>query len=64
MQRITVGRYKDDDTASEYAGWLEGVRDDGTSWIMWLDGEGNPTVFWPRRAEDGGVVGEPITLTG
>ena len=64
MQRITVGRYKDDDTKTEYAGWLEGVRDDGTEWILWLDGDGNPTAFWPQRDTDGGVIGEPVSLTG
>lgn len=71
MQRITIGRYKPTrtlatvdlgdhgataiDVADIYDGWVEGVRDDGTSWIMWLDANGNPTVFYGKRDEDGGV---------
>lgn len=46
-----------------YDGWIEGVRDDGTTWIMWLDAKGNPTTFYPRREQDGGVIGNPVDLT-
>lgn len=77
MQRITIGRYKPYDlpvnvncgdqtvvvdAASIYDGWVSGVRDDGTSWIMWLDSKGNPEVFYPNRDETGAVDGEPIQL--
>ena len=27
-----------------------------------LDKDGNPSVYWPHRAEDGGVLGEPVQL--
>lgn len=74
MQNITIGRYKphgrtldvgDDavDVADHFDGWIEGVRDDGTSWIMWLDATGNPIVFFPQREEDGAVVGDPIDIS-
>lgn len=51
------------DIADLYDGWIEGVRDDGSRWIMWLDAKGNPTVFYPRRDEDGGIACESIDLT-
>lgn len=69
MQRITIGRYKapSDElpegvhAASEFHdGWIEGIRDDGTSWIMWLDANGNPEVFYANRDEDGGVDDESM----
>lgn len=78
MQRITIGRYKPSslpvnvdlqngektviDAASLYDGWVSGVRDDGTSWIMWIDAHGSPEVFYPIRDEDGGVVGHGVEL--
>ncbi|WP_280393075.1 hypothetical protein [Nocardia wallacei] len=45
-----------------HAGWIEGTRDDGSTWIMFLDGEGGPLVFWGHRDEDGGVIGDGILL--
>ena len=52
------------DVSAYFDGWIEGTRDDGSTWIMWLDASGNPTVYYGRRAADGGVEGEPIDLTG
>lgn len=77
MQNITIGRYKPwptplppnvEDTADHFDGWIEGVRDDGSTWIMFLDAHGSPQVFWAdREPEDGdypgGVVGDPIDLS-
>lgn len=72
MQNITIGRYKPSgrelpegvhDVCESYDGWIEGVRDDGSSWIMWLDAHGNPESFSARRDETGAVIGEPIDLT-
>ena len=75
MQRITIGRYghvpadipRPADPAfapaqDMYAGWIEGTRNDGTDWVLFLDKDGNPSVYWPHRAEDGGVLGEPVQL--
>lgn len=76
MQRITIGRYgtipadvaRPADPAltpaqDMYDGWVEGVRDDGTSWIMFLDKGGSPECFWGDREESGAVNGEPIDLS-
>ena len=76
MQRITIGRYKSDDNnldlgvgtiavpvSAIFDGWVEGIRDDGSSWIMWIDATGNPLVFYGGREDDGGVVGEPVVLS-
>ncbi len=76
MKKITIGRYgevpeallkKRPDLRDSYvdiagAGWIEGERDDGTSWIMFLETDGSPVVFWGRRDEDGGVIGDGILL--
>ncbi|WP_052372578.1 hypothetical protein [Nocardia otitidiscaviarum] len=76
MQNITIGRYQTDDfthlhtedgtpaeeIAAHFAGWIEGVRDDGSTWIMYLDAHGNPETFWGRREDTGAVIGDPIIL--
>lgn len=61
MQRVCVERYPNPDDIG-YAGLIEGVREDGTGWIMWLDDHGSPQVFYGARNEDGGVLGDPIIL--
>jgi hypothetical protein len=63
MQNITVGRYDHESITKDYAGWIEGCRSDGSSWILWLDGEGSPAEFWGRREDSGAVIGEPVLLT-
>lgn len=30
------------DVSAHFDGWIEGVRDDGSTWIMWLDATGKP----------------------
>ena len=74
MQNITIGRYtpaeKSDltvpegsvDVADLYAGWIEGTRADGSTWILWLDANGSPDVFWAQRDAGGGVIGDPVIL--
>lgn len=76
MQNITIGRYQSGDfahlqtedgtpadtIAAHFAGWIEGVRDDGTTWIMYLDAAGSPEIYWARRDSDGGVIGDGIPL--
>ena len=75
MQNITIGRYDSQsgivhrDESGEithieqnYAGWIEGVRDDGSTWIMWLDAAGSPEIYWARREPSGGVIGDGIPL--
>jgi hypothetical protein len=77
MQNITIGRYQPGDfshlqtedgtpaeeIAAQFAGWIEGVRDDGSTWIMYLDAHGSPETFWSRREADGAVIGDPVDLT-
>jgi hypothetical protein len=63
MQNITIGRYSEAEGIEKaFAGWIEGVRDDGTSWIMYLDAEGNPETFWAQRESDGAVIGDAMIL--
>lgn len=62
MKRITIERYDNPDELG-YSGLVEGTRDDGSTWIMWLDAAGSPEVFWGRRDELGGVEGEAVMLT-
>lgn len=63
MQNITIGRYEEP-TVSEsgYAAWIEGIREDGSTWIMWLDSAGSPVLLWGQRDEGGGVEGDAIIL--
>lgn len=78
MKRVSIERYNtaledvplsdglDPDRVSLvqdwYSGLIEGERDDGSTWIMFLDQNGSPQLFWGLRDEDGGVVGDPIRL--
>jgi hypothetical protein len=75
VQNITIGRYTERErrirrdepgdiqsVEQSYAGWIEGVRDDGSTWIMWLDAAGSPEIYWGRRDPDGGVIGDGIPL--
>ena len=59
MSNINIGRYHDNDS---WSGWIEGTREDGTSWITYLDANGAPALHWPQRDADGSVVGEPVLL--
>ena len=50
------------DDGNPYSGWIEGVTDDDKSWILYIDKQGRPEIFWPERDEDGGVIGRGIGL--
>lgn len=76
MQNITIGRYSDNEGVVHrdatgaieriekvYDGWIEGTRNDGSTWIMYLDAKGSPECFWARRDSGGGVIGDAIVLT-
>ena len=54
-----------------YSAVVEGVRDDGSGWVMFIDADGCPELFWSERGPDrvvdgavvgGGVIGDPIVL--
>ncbi|MDO3335138.1 hypothetical protein [Mycobacteroides abscessus] len=61
MQRIEIGRYPV--PAQGWSGYVEGTRDDGSTWIMFLDSEGSPAQFYSRREGSGAVIGDPVALT-
>lgn len=79
MNNITIGRYKASEhldipgvagvpgisinVAAMFDGWIEGTRDDGSTWIMWLDALGNPLVYFGNREVDGAAIGEGVDLT-
>ena len=66
MKRITVGRYDRSHPHPPatpdplgYSAWIEGVRDDDSTWILFIDNNGNPSSYWPVREGDGAVVDDP-----
>jgi hypothetical protein len=61
MRRITIERNKNAEEL-QCAGNISGETDDGRRWIMFLDVDGVPEIFWPDRDEDGGVRGDPKVL--
>lgn len=63
MQNITIGRYEHESIAREYAGWIEGIRNDGSTWIIWLDESGSPTQYFAHRDVGGGIKGEAVALS-
>lgn len=44
-----------------YAGWIE---DEARTWIVYFDSADRPVLLWRKRDVDGGVMGEPISLSG
>ncbi|MGI5216280.1 hypothetical protein [Nocardia sp. CA-290969] len=68
---LTATRIHHDDAGHEvsretfpaHAGWIEGIRDDGTRWVMYMDAAGSPEMFWPGREPDGAVIGHGIDLS-
>ena len=56
---IRYGRYDEQRLGHEFTGWIEDV---AGSWIIFLGPHGAPALYWPRRDEGGGVIGEPIRL--
>ncbi|WP_306365332.1 hypothetical protein [Nocardia sp. CC227C] len=63
MRNINIERYEHSSITKDWSGLIEGIRDDGTSWILFLNADGSPELFWGRRDEGGGVIGEPTVLT-
>ena len=61
FRRINIERY-DNPEQIGYSALIEGVRDDGTGWIMWLDNNGSPSVYFARRDETGAVISEGVDL--
>lgn len=57
MSNIQIERYADPKS------WAGCIYDDAESWIIFLDADGRPKLFWGERDEKGGVIGEPIILS-
>jgi hypothetical protein len=63
MKRIILERHKNPEEIGS-AGLIEGETDAGDRWILFLDAEGKPEVYWPQREpEIGAVIGESIILS-
>ena len=59
MSNLTIGRYDHESITEHFAGYIEPA---DKSWIIYLDADGKPALYWPERDADGGVVGEPVEL--
>lgn len=59
MSTITIGRYDHESITQDYAGYIEPA---DRSWIIYLDADGKPSVYYPERENNGAVVGDGITL--
>jgi hypothetical protein len=59
MQNLTVGRYIEPAIKTTYQGWIE---PEDRSWIIFLDAEGQPVMYWRERGDDGSVIGDPVIL--
>jgi hypothetical protein len=59
MQNLTVGRYIEPSVMTSYKGWIE---PEDRSWIIFLDAEGMPVMYWRERGDDGSVIGDPVVL--
>jgi hypothetical protein len=60
MRSILIGHYEDN---PNFSGWVEGTRNDGTRWIMYLDETGSPVEYFGYRDESGAILGDPIDLS-
>jgi hypothetical protein len=59
MSTLTIGRYEHESITKDYAGYIEPA---DKSWIIYLDADGKPSVYYPEREADGAVIGDGITL--
>ncbi|MET8430135.1 hypothetical protein [Nocardia sp. NPDC004860] len=62
MKNIRIERYEHPSTTCDWSGLIEGERADGSRWILFLDENGSPDLYWSHRHLNGGVLGDPITL--
>ena len=68
MQNITIERYpaehaKDLVTGKGFGGHISGTDDTGRGWIMWLDENGRPIVYFGNREPSGAVLEPRVFLT-
>ncbi|MFE3052346.1 hypothetical protein [Nocardia sp. NPDC059239] len=62
MKNIRVERYAHPSITSDWSGLIEGERSDGSRWILFLDENGSPELFWAQREDNGATIGDPIQL--
>lgn len=55
MANIKIGRYAHPSISDEWSGWGE---PEDRSWIIWLNADGKPALYYPERDSGGGVIGE------
>lgn len=65
MRNIEIGRYgaaeaKDLRTGKGFTGWISGEDNEGTGWIMWLDENGRPVVYFGNRGPSGTVSNDSL----
>lgn len=58
MANLKIERY-DGDVSEDYSGLIE---PDDRSWVIYLDNDGKPALYWSERDEHGAVVGDPVHL--
>lgn len=61
MGNVKIGRYEHESVTKEFAGYIE---PDDRSWIIWLDANGKPALYYSERDASGGVTGLGIRLDG
>lgn len=59
MSTITIGRYEHESITKDYAGYIEPA---DKSWIIYLDADGKPAIYYPERETNGAVIGDGIPL--
>ena len=52
MTNLKISRYDDPKLAAEFAGYIEPADE---SWIIWLNGDGQPALYFPKRDAGGAV---------
>ena len=59
MSSITIGRYDHESITKDWAGWIEPAN---AAWIIYLDTDGRPNLYYPEREPNGAVIGDGIQL--
>lgn len=60
MTNMTIGRY--DTSVLEATGATGYIEPADASWIIYLNADGKPYLYWPERDADGAVVGDPVRI--
>lgn len=59
MSTLTIGRYEHESITKDYTGYIEPAN---KSWIIYLDADGKPSVYYPEREPSGAVIGDGVRL--